>query len=363
MPKNICFMNTNKPWGGGEKWNHDSAILMRDRGYNVHVVCNKPSELADRLKGQEGIDVYQVHVTNVSFLCPRVLSKLWRYFKKNKIETLVMALPNDLKAGGFAAKMASVPDIIYRRGIAVPTRNTFLNRFLFGKIITKLIYNSECTKGKVLEHNPDMIPDERTHLLHCGFDVAEFDSRESTKLFERKPGQVIIGSAGRLTEQKGQKLLLEAAAILKDKGHDFKVVIAGKGVLEQELKAYTKEKGLEDVVQFLGFVTDMKSFNNSIDIFALPSLWEGFCYAQVEAMTLEKPVVAFNVSSIPEVVSENETGLLAPVGDAVAFAANLEKLIVDKELREKLGKAGRKRVLEHFEINKTLDDFLRIIGE
>lgn len=363
MPENICFMNTNKPWGGGEKWNHDFALLMRDRGYDVHVICNKPSELAERLKKNDGIHVVQIHVTNVSFLCPRVMPRLWYYFKKHKIKTLVTALPNDLKAGGLAAKAAGVPDIIYRRGIAVPVKNTFLNRFLLGKVITKLIYNSECTKNKVLEHNPDMIPNDRTHLVHNGFDVAEFDARPATEMIRKNPGQVVIGTAGRLTGQKGHKLLIDAAKILKQKGLDFKVVIAGKGDLEEDLKTYTRENGLEDAVQFLGFVTDMKSFNNSIDIFALPSLWEGFGYAQVEAMTLEKPVVAFDVSSIPEVVSDRETGLLAPKEDVAAFAAHLEKLIMDEELRERLGKAGRKRVLDNFEINKTLDDFLNVINK
>ncbi len=361
-PNSICFFNSNKAWGGGEKWHYDFALLTRDRGYGVFAVTNDPSELADRLKALAGVTVLHLPIGNLSFLNPVVLYKLFRFFRDNQVECVVMALPSDMKAGGIAARLAGVREIIFRRGIAVPTKNTVLNRFLFRHVITKLIYNSECTKRTVLQQNPGMIENERTHLVHCGFDVAEFDALPGAPLVEKRPGEVVIGNAGRLTAQKGQKLLIEAARWLKDRGHAVRTLIAGKGEMEQELKDYARKLGVEDEVVFLGFITDMKSFHLSLDIFALSSLWEGFCYVQVEAMTLGRPVVAFDVSSIPEVVSDGETGYLAPVGDSAAFAQKIELLIKDPELRAKMGQAGRKRVIDHFEMKKTLADFERAIS-
>jgi glycosyltransferase involved in cell wall biosynthesis len=361
--KSICFFNGNKPWGGGEKWHYDFALLMRDAGWRVFAVTNDPSELHDRLRPEPGITLLQMRMGNTSFLNPLKVLRLWRFFRSNRIDAVVMALPSDMKLGSLAAKLAGVGQIIYRRGLAVPIKDKLLNRLLLRHAVTRLIVNSEETGRMILANNPDMVAPEKMSLVHCGFDVAEFDARAGADqpLVERRPGEVLIGNAGRLTRQKGQGLLIEAARLLKDRGLNFRVVVAGKGEMEQELKDKARELDVEDRVVFLGFVRNMKAFHESIDIFALSSLWEGFCYAQVEAMTLRRPVVAFNVSSIPEVVSDSVTGLLAPAGDVEAFAGHLERLIRDPELRRELGEQGRRRVIEHFELKKTLADFEQVV--
>lgn len=356
QPKCICFFNSNKAWGGGEKWNYENALLARDTGYRVCVVANRESALADRLEGEPGITLLRAPVGNVSFLNPAALCRLAGFFRRQGVEAVILALPSDMKAGGIAAKLAGVRDIIYRRGIAVPVRDSVLNTLLFKKVITKLIVNSDETKNCVLAHNGGMIGPERIHRVHCGFGVAAFDAMPGAPLVERRPGEILIGNAGRLTPQKGQKLLIDIAARLKSQPVPFRVLIAGVGEIEEELKAYARERGAEDVVQFLGFCRDMKSFHETVDIFALTSLWEGFCYVQVEAMTLRRPVVAWNVSSIPEVVIDGETGYLCPVKDVDAFAARLLELMQDEGLRRRLGENGRERVVKHFEMRKTFAD-------
>jgi glycosyltransferase involved in cell wall biosynthesis len=356
QPKCICFFNSNKAWGGGEKWHFENALLARDKGYKVCVVANRESALADRLKGQPGIELLRIAIGNLSFLNPITLLRLNRFYRTQSVEAVIMALPSDMKAGGIAAKFAGVRDIIYRRGIAVPVRNGVLNRLLFKHAITKLIVNSDETKNCVLAHNAGMIEPSRIHLVHCGFDVAAFDALPGQPLVERRPGEILIGNAGRLTPQKGQMLLVDMAAELKQQSIPFRILIAGIGEIEAELKAYARERGVEDVVEFLGFVADMKSFHQTIDIFALTSLWEGFCYVQVEAMVLKRPVVAWNVSSIPEVVIDGETGYLCPVQDTKAFAARLLTLMQDEALRTRLGENGRARVIAHFEMQKTFAD-------
>ena len=279
--KTICFCNSNRPWGGGEKWHFDFALLTRDKGYAVFAVTNAESAMADKLEREPGITVLRRRIGNLSFLNPFTLWRLFRFFRDNGIQTVVMALPSDVKACGLAARLAGVREIVFRRGIGVPTRNTRLNRFLFRRVLTRLICNSENTRRTVLQNNPDLIPPGRTFLVHCGFDVAGFDALPAAPLVERRPGETLIGTAGRLTRQKGQRFLIEAARMLKDRGLNFRVLIAGEGELSAELKELAKRLDVEDRVLFLGFVSDMKGFHASLDIFALPSLWEGFCYAQV----------------------------------------------------------------------------------
>lgn len=357
LPKTLCFFNSNKAWGGGEKWHFENALLARDKGYSVCVVANATSALADRLEKEQGIRLLRVPIGNMSFLNPSTLLRLVRFFRANAVQAIVMALPSDMKAGGIAARLAGVRDIIYRRGIAVPVRNSFLNRMLFHTVITKLIVNSVETKNCVLKHNAGMITEDRVHLVHCGFDVAAFDKAPVAPMVARKPGEVLIGNAGRLTPQKGQKLLIDTAALLKEQPLPFRILIAGTGEIEAELKAYAAQRGVTDVVEFLGFVSDMKSFHAGLDIFALSSLWEGFCYVQVEAMTLEHPVVAWNVSSIPEVVMDGETGYLCRPEDVRCFADRLLELMRDESLRKRLGENGRRRIIENFEMKKTFTDF------
>lgn len=359
--KTICFFNGNKAWGGGEKWNYDFARLMRDRGHRVLAVCNLPSELGDRLEKEQGISVLRMRLGNLSFLNPAKQFRLQRFFRENRVDALVTALPADLKLGGMAARSAGVPDIIFRRGIAVPTRNTALNRYLFGTVITKLICNSEETLRQVLKNNPSMIPKERAYILYNGFDVAAFDALPAEPLVQRRGNETIIGNAARLTAQKGHDLLLEAAAELKSRGHDFRLLIAGSGELEAELKRRARELSVEDQVEFLGFTENIKGFHASLDIFALSSLWEGFGYAMVEAMTMKRPVVAFNANSMPEVVENGQTGLLAAPGSAKDLADKLEQLIISPELRASLGENGRQRVLRHFDTPMALKRFEEVL--
>lgn len=354
QPKTLCFFNTNGPWGGGEHWHCQNALLARDRGYGVCVVAKQGGELARRLAGEPGIRLFTPDLGGLSFLNPLAMAGLVRFFRREAVDAVLLCLPRDVKAGGVAARLAGVPDIIYRRGIAVPVRDRFLNRLLFGRVLTKLIVNSEETRRCVLAENPQLMAPQRIHLIYNGFDTAEFDARHSAPLAPRTPGELVIGTAGRLTEQKGQRLLLEAAALLKDTAPPFRLLMAGTGELEAELKAQAARLGLGERVEFLGFVQDMKAFHQSLDIFALPSLWEGFGFVLAEAMTLGLPVAAFAVSSVPEVVEHGVTGLLCPP-EPQGLARNLGMLMQDATLRARMGAAGRARVLERFDLGRAFD--------
>lgn len=360
-PETLCFFNTNKAWGGGEKWHYEHALLCRDRGYRVCVAANAQSVLAQRLEGQPGIELLRLPVGNLSFLNPAKLRAIRDFFRSRAVDAVILCLPQDLKLGGLAARLAGVRDIIYRRGIAVTVRNTALNRFLYGRVLTKLIVNSEETRRRVLEQNPDLLPASRIHRISFGTDVAAFDALPVRPMTTRKSGEVLIGNAARLTPQKGQALLLEAAALLKSQPVPFRLLIAGTGELADELKARAQGLGLGDVVEFVGFVEDIKSFYAGVDIFALPSLWEGFGQVLSEAMLCRLPVVAWNVSSNPEVVDHGATGLLCPTGDVAAFAQALARLMADPDLRAEMGRAGRQRVISLFSMDKTFADFERCL--
>ncbi len=316
--RTVCFCNTNIPWGGGEKWHLEAAAALAARGWRVLFLCHPQGELMARAQGVPGLDPRPLALGRLSFLNPLLRLRLTRLFKEERVHALLMNLPSDLKAAGPAAKTAGVPHIVYRRGSALPVRDTALNHHLYGTVLTRLIVNSEATKRMALSRNPDLIPEERISVLLNGIDVAAFDAALArVPAREPEPGRpLVLGNAGRLNVQKGQHLLLHLCRKALDLGTDCRAVIAGTGEREAELKALADTLGIRNKVEFRGFMPDLSPFWRDIDVFVLTSLWEGFGYVLLEAMLAEKPVFAFSVSNIPELVRDGDNGRLFPLPEA-----------------------------------------------
>ncbi len=353
MESTICFFNSTKAWGGGEKWHFDVAIRLAKKSYKVIVITHKASELFKRLIDTD-LTVYTVDVSNFSFLNPFKTAKITNILRKENVQTIIMNLSADVKIAGIAAKNAGVKNIIYRRGLASPIKNRFLNRYLFKNIITHVLCNSEETKRTIYANNKNFIAPSKTSVIYNGIDLQEYDTRPIEQIYNRRNDEIIIGNAGRLVEQKGQKHLIEIAKILKTNNLNFKILIAGSGKLEQELKELAKKYDVVEQVCFLGFVKNIKSFMKAIDIFVLTSYWEGFGYVLVEAMACSKPIVAFDLTSNPEIVANNESGFLVSGKDSEAMAQKIIQLINNEELRTEMGAKGRKITEKRFEINKTI---------
>ena len=133
--------------------------------------------------------------------------------------------------------------------------------------------------------------------------------------------------------------------------------------MENELANLVIENKLEDHFKFVGFVNDIKGFMKSIDIFVLTSIWEGFGYVLVEAMACKIPIVAFEVSSNPEIVEHNFTGYLVPLFDMEAMTDKVAQLMDDERLRLKMGREGRRRVEKHFSFESTQQNFENLLSE
>ncbi len=353
----ICFCNSNPVWGGGEHWHLTFAKLLLQRGHSTRILTSTGSELEERAL-ESGLPCTTMSLGRLSFLDPLFMAGLVGFFRKNRFHACVLGLPQDVKASGMAARIARVPAVVYRRGMGLPVRDTVFNRFLYRRVLSAVIVNSRDTGKALLTNNPALIPKERIHLLPNGL---EDELLVPPPPCDSAQPPVIIGTAGRLVEQKGQRLLVLAANILRDKGLDFEVRVAGEGALRSELESMVREFGLEERVHFLGFVQDMRAFMESCQIFAIPSLWEGMGRAPLEAMAAGRPVVGFHVSSMDEVVVHDETGLLVPGNDSKALAQALERLIRDPALRSRLGIAGHRRVCDSFSLRTMLPRFENIL--
>lgn len=357
--KTICLFNSNQAWGGGEKWHLSTAVELRRKGYNTLLVTNLRSEL--RTKGvNEKLNVYSFLIGNLSFLNPFKLIVLYFFLKSKRVDTIIMNLPADLKSAGIAAKLAGVKNIIYRRGMPNPLRNTWLNRFLFQKVLTKVIVNSTEIGRSLAQGNESWFPKEKMILIYNGVDTnASFD--QSKILYQKKNNELILGNAGRLTSQKGQKYLIEMAEILKNQNVNFHLIIAGEGELRNSLLEQIKVKNLQDQVTLLGHVSDMPAFMNSLDIFVFPSLFEGSANTLIETLFYKKPVIAFDVSSNPEIIQHKVNGMLAKALDSQDLTKCVLELMNSPLMREEFVKNGEKIVKEKFDNQKIFEKIQAII--
>jgi glycosyltransferase involved in cell wall biosynthesis len=170
------------------------------------------------------------------------------------------------------------------------------------------------------------------------------------------PHEFLVGNVGRLAPQKGQRHLIEAMPLLLERVPTAHAVIAGGGDLEAYLRGLAEDLEVQQRVHVLGPRQDVPALMHALDVFAMPSIWEGFGLVLLEAMAAGKPIVASRTATIPEVVLDGETGVLVPPGDAVALADALAGLADAPDLARRLGEAGRERLQKHFSIEKMVGD-------
>ncbi|NOT13671.1 MAG: glycosyltransferase [Methylococcaceae bacterium] len=156
----------------------------------------------------------------------------------------------------------------------------------------------------------------------------------------------VVGIVGRISQQKAQDIFLEAAAKIHQRSPQTLFLIVGAAdepAILDKMMALMVSLGLQEKVRFLGYRDDIPSIYSIIDILVMPSRWEGFGLALVEAMAMGLPIVCSEVGGIPEVVIPNETALFVETESPGQVADALTRLLEDQSLRFKMGQAGKKR--------------------
>lgn len=193
--------------------------------------------------------------------------------------------------------------------------------------------------------------------------------------YDIPPGTAIIGSISRLFHWKGQAELLRALATIEDRVPDYKLLIVGeddlhgapgRGSYTAELRALTAELRLSNRVIFTGRREDIDKILAACDVFALPSFEEPFGVAFLEAMAMQRPVIALANGGTPYCVEQGKAGLLSEPGDIHQLGENLLTLLMDPSLRRKMGEYGRERVIDYFNPRRLAEDienvYRRVLG-
>ena len=359
MKNKICFFNSEMTWGGGEKWHYETAEEFLSKGYDVTIVGNIDSEIIKKSKMNK-IQTSEFKISNRSFLNVFLLIKLIRYFRKKKYDIVIANLPIDMKLLAIISFFVKIPKKIYRRGSAIPIKKTFLNNFLLLKGIDIILVNSYETKKTVVEKLKSQAIDSKIKVIHNFFDTSKYNLIiENVKRANQY--QIIIGNLARLSKQKGQNNFIDIAKILNKDKINYKIIIAGVGELEEDLKNEIKENKLEENIKLLGFCDNVSEFFLNIDIFVFPSLWEGFGYSLVEAMYFNKPIVAYDISSNKEILGDYKYSTLVELGDNLSFA---NAIIEYSKKLEDVNKSnfGTKNVIERFSKEKVIKDIENMLN-
>ncbi len=302
-------------------------------GWDAHVISFRPTEIRGAavhyIDGLESIGKprYVVHARRVRTLI--------RELRPDLLHALHLTSYGFLAGlSGFQPSIVSVWGTDILEAPALTPLHAWITRFALrraGAITATGLQLAEAT----LRYTPLRKP---VSVIPYGVDLDRF---RPTPRAERP--HVTVGAASRLSPEKGFPHLLRAVALLRGSGLKLDILLAGDGPARGDLERLAENLGLRDRVQFLGAVAhkDVPGVLQRLDIFAMPSTWEGFGVAAIEASAMELPVVASDVHGIPDVVISGETGLLVPPRDVAALAGAIARLAGDASLRRTMGAAGR----------------------
>jgi len=211
------------------------------------------------------------------------------------------------------------------------------------------------------------VEDEKIRIVPNGVDTQRFKPDEDCSKVKQKidgNSKYFILFVGNLIPRKGLQFLIEAAKQVLKENRETKFVVVGDGPLKNHLVSYSKDQGVSKYFVFLSNVPEalLHKLYNCADIFVSPSIQEGQGITLLEAQATAKPVVAFNVSAINEVVKNNETGLLVKP-DSLELANAISHLLSNPSLRKRMGRSGREYVSENFSWNIQAQNMFKVYSE
>lgn len=214
---------------------------------------------------------------------------------------------------------------------------------------------------------------KKVTVIYNGIEVEQYDPSIDGAPFRQQFGipfqAPLVGMIGRLRPWKGQDRFLRILAQVREKVPEvWGLVVGGTPLGEEEsypalLRQLAYELGLTEQVVFTGHIEDVRPALAAIDVFVHPGDPEPFGLVNIEAMAMGKPVVTFAHGALPEIVIDGETGVLIPPRDEKAMAEVITELLHAPEWRKSLGQAGCKRVREHFALNRTTAEFMKVLEE
>lgn len=362
----VHVLHIQKVAGIAGSENHLLTLLprLREHGYAPAMLVladrnDRPDTFVERMR-ESGISTEIMPM--ISDVAPLLLLRLVRFIRTSSCDLVHTHLLHADLYGRLAGRVAGAKVIsTYHcddpfhliRGIRHLDRLTAL-------LCSQIICISESVRAFV--RNRIGLRADRLSVVSYGLDPDRLchASENLRRILGLGDSTILVGIVARLTAQKGHIYLLQAMHEVITQIPSCHLVVIGDGEERQRLQALTISLGIKEHVHFLGYRCDASSLIRELNIFALPSLYEGFGLVVLEAMAAAKPIIATLVSAIPELVADGESGVLVPPRDSKALAQGIVRLATEPFFARKLGQEGRARLERLFTVDKMLQGTVQV---
>lgn len=345
----VLHTEASRGWGGQEIRIFQEALGLTGRGYRVMIATPQDTPLFNRARTR-GIPVFPMDFNKRN---PLSLLKALRLIQKLKPDILNTHSSSDSWVASMAARLSGRDcKIVRTRHLSTPIGKGRVNRFIYDTLPDAIITTGETIKRQMVEVN--RFDPSRIVSIPTGVDLERFDPSRAKPVLKEEG--FCIGAIGVLRNWKGHAYLIDAAPRILKEIPEATFYIVGDGPQYGNLLRRIKDLGLEDKVLMLGYREDIPEILASLDVVVHPSYEnEGIPQVVLQAMAMERPVVAADSGAIGEVVLDGKTGLLVPPKDPIRLAEKVVGLYRQAELRTALGKEGRRFVRKGHSSHRMLD--------
>ncbi|MDY6933523.1 MAG: glycosyltransferase [Spirochaetota bacterium] len=361
----ILHINTAKDWRGGEKQTYYLASHLHKRGYRSHCICQRDSILYQKLVS-DSIPSFSVRMrSEFDVYAALQIAKIARELN---VKILHMHTAHAHSLGLISNLFYRIPVNIVSRRVDYRVGSNFLSRYKYNYPETYIAV-SNAVRDILIE---DGIPSEKVIAVHSGVDFNTYKNIETDYLFDEYneicnlSDRIRIINVAALTPQKDHETLIRAMSTVVKYNNNFLLFILGEGKLKYRLSGLRDKLGLRDYIIFTGYRDDVINFIKFSDIFVLSSKWEGLGTSIIDAMALQKPVIATSTGGIPELIESGSSGMLVGKEDPEELAHVIIHLAGNRDIQKKMAENAYIRALD-FSINNTIEKTLgvynRMAGE
>jgi glycosyltransferase involved in cell wall biosynthesis len=343
----ILHIDPEKNWGGGESQVLGLTTYLTRAGHHSVVAANPEGSLY-RALSTAGLSACPLRVRNSCDLLAGL-----------RLRRLVTTDRYDLVHFHTARAHALSPWVahtgakrVVTRRMDYPLKKGRVTRFLYIHSVDAVVAISAGVRAALLAAE---VPAAHIRHIPSGVETSRFCHDPAARAHIRRlygfgAHETVVLSVGALAERKGYRTLLQAARQLQHQGLGLRYLVCGEGVLRAALQEEARTLGLETEVRFVGFCTEIPPYLSAADLFVHVPLWEGLGVAVIEALAAGLPVVASRVGGIPDLISDQKTGLLVPPQDSTALAAALHRLARAPAWASTLGRAGQTQARARFDM-------------
>ncbi|MBI2265736.1 MAG: glycosyltransferase, partial [Armatimonadetes bacterium] len=343
---------------------------LKDQGHEVSLCCTAGN--FGKFLEKEGVRLIHVPIARRIHLLQDLLS-LFRLLTLMRSERFDIVHTHTSKAGflgRLAARLSGVPLVLHTiHDLARnSTRNPLLKGFygLLERIAARwadhIVTVSYANKDEICRIR--LFPETKLTVVREGIDMDQYRATVSREEKRRQlglsPDVPLVGMVGRLEPPKGHTYLLKAVPQVLREAQDAHFLIVGQGYLRSSLEKEARKLRIDHRVHFLGYREDMWEILCALDLFVLPSLWEGLGIVLLEAMAFRLPIVSTRVGGIVDVVLHGETGLMVEARDPESLAQAIIELLKDRERARLMGEKGYQRVVAEFKDRTANEQMLAL---